>query len=99
MWESIKSFFRSLFAKAGRVSYSFASAFLSYVAANVDDALAEAARAGYEAAEKSDKKGLDKLSYAASVAVAKLGTAAAGYAFGAIVTACQMAWAEAQKDG
>lgn len=97
MWSAIKGFFQSAFSKAGRVSLAFLRAFLDYAEKNMDDVLEAAARAGYEAAEKSDKTGLGKLEYAASHALGVLGSEASKYALGAVYTACQIAWVEAQK--
>ena len=97
MWDSIKTFFSKLFSKAKTFTQSFFETFLSYAEEHIDDVLAEAAIAGRDAAEATDKKGLAKLEYAAAQALIVLGTSAASYAIGDVYTACQIAWANAQK--
>lgn len=55
-----------------------------------------AAKEGYNAAENSDLKGLDKLNLAATTAMNLLTASGVEFVFGAVVTACQAVWTQQQ---
>ena len=61
------------------------------------DMLSSAAVAGYEAAEASDKTGLDKLAYAAEAAKEHLGDNYKTEMYGTLVSLIQMVWQSKQK--
>lgn len=96
MWEKLKAWLTDFFEDAEADIVALVTAEVQYAKETFEPELVVAAQLGYNAAEQSSFKGLDKLNLAATTAKGYLIGQGIEFSFGAIVTACQAVWKQQQ---